>query len=105
MPLASDLKTGSPSCDKQGVTGEALERAGTCLGFGMLNVVAIINPEVFIIGGGLARAGNLLLEPAIKVLEQHACMFANPRERIRTAQLGDDAGIIGAASLILSKED
>lgn len=84
---------------------EAFDRIGRCLGFGVLNVVAIVNPEVFIIGGGLARAGDLLLEPVIEVLEQHAFMFADARNRVRLAQLGDDAGIIGAASLILAKED
>ena len=83
---------------------EVFDRAGTCLGFGLVNLVALVNPEIVIIGGGLARAGEVLLEPAITVLEQHAYMFANPRERVRPAQLGADAGIIGAASLVFGSE-
>ena len=81
---------------------EIFDRAGRCLGFGMLNVVAIINPEKFIIGGGLVRSGDLLLEPAIEVLEKHAYMFSNPRQRIAVTELGDDAGILGAAALLLT---
>ena len=80
------------------------EHAGRCLGFGMLNTVAILNPEKLIIGGGLTRSGDLLLEPAIQVLEKHAFMFTNPRQRIALCQLGDDAGIIGAAALLLKPE-
>jgi len=83
---------------------EIFDRAGRYLGFGMLNVVALLNPEVFIIGGGLAQLGNLLLKPAIRVLQRHAYMFSNPRERVRLAQLGDDAGIIGAAALAFGME-
>jgi len=80
------------------------DRVGRYLGFGMLNVVALVNPEVFIIAGGLARAGELLLEPAIEVLERHArTFFPDARQRVKLAQLGDDAGVIGAASLILDR--
>jgi len=85
---------------------EIFDRAGTYLGFGMLNVVALLNPEVFIVGGGLMEAGELLLAPAIDVLERHAAgFFHNARERVRIAQLGDDAGVIGAASLILRPQE
>ena len=80
------------------------DQAGRYLGFGLLNVAAIVNPEVFIIGGGLARAGELLLGPAVAVLEKHAVMFPDARARIRTAQLGDMAGPVGAASLVMSQE-
>ena len=83
---------------------EVFHRVGRYLGFGMLNVVAIINPEMFLIGGGLVRSGEMLLEPAIRVLEEHACMFTNPRQRVALCQLGDDAGIIGAAALLLIPE-
>jgi len=85
---------------------EIFDRAGICLGFGMLNVVALLNPEVFIVGGGLLGAGELLLDPAIGVLQRHAAgFFPNARERVKVAQLGDDAGVIGAASLILRPEE
>ena len=95
VELADMARTG------QGWARDIFDRAGRYLGFGMLNVIAIVNPEAFIIGGGLAGAWDLLVEPAIAVLEQHAFMFPNARQRVRPARLGDDAGIIGAASLIL----
>lgn len=84
--------------------GAVFDRLGRYLGLALCNVVAMLNPEVVIIGGGLARAGRLLLDPAIDVLEERAFMFTNPRDRIWATQLGDDAGVIGAASLILDDE-
>ena len=86
-----------------GLAKQVFDRAGRYLGFGLLNVAALINPEAFVIGGGLAQAGEVLLGPAIQVLEQHAFMFPDARRRVRRAELGDDAGVIGAASLILGR--
>ena len=48
--------------------GGVLEEIGERLGYGLVGVVNVFNPEVIVIGGGAVRAGDLLLEPARAVL-------------------------------------
>lgn len=70
------------------------------LSTGIVNVVNIFQPEVICIGGGLSKAGDLLMNPLQEVLdrEDYARSSEN-RTRLVTAKLGNDAGIIGAALL------
>ncbi len=78
---------------------EIAEQFGEYLGKG-LAVVAVVNPEVFVIGGGVSKAGEILLsfvEPAYKKYAFHQCRGA----RFALAELGNDAGIYGAAGLII----
>jgi glucokinase len=82
--------------------GDALARdviagAAAYLGVGLVNVVNIFNPEMIIIGGGLAKLGDLLLEPARKMVKERSFPMAAGAVRIVTARLGDDAGVCGAA--------
>ncbi len=76
---------------------EVISRAAYYLGVGLANVVNILNPDAIIIGGGLSKLGDLLLEPAIKVVQERAFQLPAQAVRIVPSQLGDDAGIIGAA--------
>lgn len=76
---------------------------GCCLGFGIINVTALISPEVFIIGGDIAKAWNLFVQATIETLEKHAYAFDKPSERLIQSQLGSDAGIIGGAVLVKDK--
>jgi len=76
---------------------EVISRAAGYLGVGMVNLVNIFNPEMIIIGGGLSKMGELLLEPARQVVEQRAFPLCAGTVRIVTAELGDDAGVLGAA--------
>lgn len=78
-----------------------LEEAGMLLGFAMSSAAKLLDIPVFIVGGGVARAGQLLLDPAQQTLEEN--LLQNQREHVRVlpAQFGNDAGMIGAALLTL----
>lgn len=79
---------------------EIAERFGDYLGKGLAIVSAVVNPEVFVIGGGVSKAGDILL----KFIEPHFMEYAFPQCRgakFVLAKLGNDAGIYGAAALIL----
>jgi glucokinase len=76
---------------------EVISRAASYLGVGLVNLVNIFNPEVIIVGGGLSKMGELLLKPARQVVRQRAFPLCTSAVRIVTAELGDDAGVLGAA--------
>ena len=79
---------------------EIAEQFGDYLGKGLAAVADVVNPEVFVIGGGVSKAGEILLdyiEPAFQKYVFSACRGA----RFTLATLGNDAGIYGAAGLIL----
>ena len=79
---------------------EIAEEFGTYLGKGLANVANVVNPEIFVIGGGVSKAGEILLtfvEPAFQKYAFQACRNA----KFALAELGNDAGIYGAAGLIL----
>jgi glucokinase len=74
-----------------------LERAGEHLGVGIAGYVNVFNPEVVVVGGGFAVAGDLLLEPARRVVAEQALVPSRDEVRIVTAELGARAGLVGAA--------
>ena len=75
---------------------EVLSHVGFHLGVGIASFVNIFNPELVVIGGGFARAGDLLLEPARRVVAERALAPARDEVRIVPALLGVEAGLIGA---------
>jgi glucokinase len=89
--LAVDLAAEGP-----GDARELLEKVGFVLGTGIASLVNVFNPELVVIGGGFARAGDLLLEPARKVVAERALLPARELVRIVPALLGAEAGLIGA---------
>lgn len=79
---------------------EIAEEFGDCLGKGLAAVAAVVNPEIFVIGGGVSKAGDILLEYVEKNFKKYA--FASCKDaKFALATLGNDAGIYGAAGLIL----
>ena len=76
---------------------EVISRAATYIGIGMVNLVNTFNPEMIIVGGGVAKMGDLLLNPARQVVRERAFQLSAQAVRIVPAQLGDDAGVLGAA--------
>jgi glucokinase len=76
---------------------EIIHRAASYLGMGMVNLVNIFNPEMIIVGGGVAQMGDLLLDPARRVVEARAFKLPAQAVRIVPARLGDEAGVMGAA--------
>ncbi|OGO24228.1 MAG: hypothetical protein A2144_13600 [Chloroflexi bacterium RBG_16_50_9] len=80
-----------------------LSRAGTYLGVGLTNLVNIFNPEMIVLGGGMVGLGDLLLSPAKKVISERAFPISAQAVRIVTTQLGDEAGLYGAAAFAIQR--
>jgi glucokinase len=79
---------------------ELLAEVGSWLGVGIANLAAAFDPGMFVIGGGVSAAGDLLLTSARVTFKRHlAGRGYRPEARIVAAQLGNDAGLIGAADL------
>jgi glucokinase len=79
---------------------ELLAEVGSWLGVGIANLAAAFDPGMFVIGGGVSAAGDLLLTSARETFKRHlAGRGYRPEARIVAAQLGNDAGLIGAADL------
>ena len=80
---------------------EVAEQFGEYLGKGLAAVAGVVNPEVFVIGGGVSKAGDILfryIEPAFRKYAFVACKDT----KFALAKLGNDAGIYGAAALVLN---
>jgi glucokinase len=73
-----------------------LRSIGEKLGAGIASLVNVFNPELVVVGGGFAAAGDWLFEPAREVVRWQALRPAGDRVRIVRAQLGTAAGLIGA---------
>jgi len=76
------------------------EEVGRWLGQGLADLAAVLDPAVFVVGGGVADAGDLLLGPARRTYEVRLTGAGHrPLAEIRPALLGNDAGMVGAADL------
>jgi glucokinase len=80
---------------------EVLAEIGERLGFGLVGLVNVFNPEVIVIGGGAVRGGDLILAPARAVIAAHALPPTREDVRVVPAHYGDEAGMIGAALMAL----
>jgi glucokinase len=75
---------------------------GERLGVGIASIVNAFNPEVVVIGGGAVAGGDLLLEPARRVVAERALPPNRDQVRIVTAHFSDEAGMVGAGILALA---
>jgi len=73
------------------------DRIGTYLGIGIANMIAVLSPDRVVIGGGIAAAGDLLLDPIRAELERRVRTTSLQPVSLVTAELGTWAGSIGAA--------
>ncbi len=78
------------------------KEVATVLGFKLLSATYLVNPEVIIIGGGAAAAGHFLTDPIKEIFIKYYINEKQPL--IVTGELGDSAGLIGAASLASAKK-
>jgi len=83
---------------------DVISEAATYLGVGMVNLVNIFNPEMIIVGGGVAQIGDLLLDPVRQMVKERAFQLSAQAVRIVPAQLGDNAGLLGAAVFALQQK-
>jgi glucokinase len=80
---------------------EALAIVGRHLGVGIANYVNIFNPDVVVVGGGIMAAGEILLGVAREEAGRRALRPAWSEVEVVAAELGNDAGVLGAAALVL----
>lgn len=78
-----------------GALAAVAELAGW-LGVGLVNVSNVFSPEMIVVGGGVAELGGMLLEPATKYMRENAMAPGSDTVRVAPAQLGNDAGLVGA---------
>ncbi len=76
------------------------EQTGTYLGIGLSGIVNIINPDMVIVGGGLSKAGKFIFKPLNRELKKRAMRQHLKVLKVQNADFNDDAGVIGAASLL-----
>jgi glucokinase len=82
---------------------EILRDSGRALGVGLANLINILSPEAIILAGGLVGAWNIYVQEAIKEASRRAFKDVFESVQIIPSSLGDDAGIVGAASLVFMK--
>lgn len=94
--LATDAAAGNP------VAVAALRRAGRAVGVAVASVAALCDISVVVVGGGLAQAGPLLFDPLHEALRLHAAMDFTRDVTVLSAGLSQEAGLVGAAALVLA---
>lgn len=79
---------------------EVVETVGYYLGVALAQIALTVDPEMFVIGGGVSRAGQFLIDVIEKYFE-HFTPISKHKGKIGLAKLGNDAGIYGAARMVL----
>jgi glucokinase len=82
---------------------DIISRAAYYLGIGMVNAVNIFNPEMVVIGGGMAGLGDMLIAPGRRMIAARAFSVSSVTVRVVIAQLGNEAGVYGAAAFVLDR--
>ena len=80
---------------------EAVEVLGKYLGLVVANVALTVDPDVFVIGGGVSKAGQVLIDVITKYYHKFAKIIGDNKAKVVLAKLGNDAGIYGAARMVL----
>jgi glucokinase len=80
-----------------------IQHAAEALGVGFVNIIHIFNPDMIIVGGGVTQIGPMLMEPALRVVQERAMKAPREAVRIVQAQLGLNVGLIGAGALVYSQ--
>lgn len=80
-----------------------VDRFAYYLGLAMGNIANILNPSTIVLGGGVSKAGEFLVEKVSKVVEEFTFPTIRSVTKIKIAELENDAGMIGAASLVINE--
>lgn len=84
---------------------EIFDFVADCLATAFASITYLIQPEVFIIGGGVAQSGKILFDPLMKHITERLSPFIAEHVKVIPAELGNDAGVIGSASLLWSEKE
>lgn len=95
---AKDIFDAAKEEDK--VALEMMDEVGIMLGKALASIACVVNPEVFVIGGGMAKAGNILLDCIQKHYTEYAFHAACDTD-FKSAELSNNAGIYGGVRLVL----
>lgn len=82
---------------------EVFKKMGTYLGVGLANLVNLLNPEIIVVGGGVANGWPLFEKYMHREIAERAFPLPGQKVKIVSAKCGDDAGLLGAAYLAFSK--
>jgi glucokinase-like ROK family protein len=82
---------------------ETFRKAGRLLGISLTNMIHTLNPQKIILGGGVAQAGPLLIEPLLETVKSRALDSSISQLAIETSQLGSRATAIGAVTIVLQQ--
>ena len=80
---------------------EAVEVLGKYLGLVVANVALTVDPDVFVIGGGVSKAGQVLIDVITKYYHKFAKIIGDNKAKVVLAKLGNDAGMYGAVRMVL----
>ena len=78
------------------------DHVGLCLGLALVQVVNLLNPDCIVIGGGVANAGSILFDRVKETIFTRAMLVQARTVNVRKAELGNDAGMIGAGLIVLN---
>lgn len=81
---------------------EIVDQFGHYLGLALSNVAHVVDPEAFVIGGGVSAAGSIILNVVEKYYNEYS-MYALKNKKFHLAELGNEAGIYGAVRMVLFK--
>jgi len=85
------------------LASEIINEAIEYLGISVASIVNLLDPELIILEGGVARAGDILVDNLHKVVNRRKMKYAGKNTRIILSKLGEDAAAIGAASFLLKR--
>lgn len=84
------------------LASELVENHGKCLGKALAQIACTVDPEIFVIGGGVSKAGSIITDTTEKYFQENA-FHACKKTKFALATLGNDAGIYGGACAILEQ--
>ena len=106
-PSSSLTRTLSPESicraaeNGDGLACETVAHVARYLGIAIANIINVVSPDVIAIGGGISAAGHILLDPIVAAAREYTLEGMFDHTRILPAELGNDAGVLGASRLVL----
>lgn len=82
---------------------ETMAETAHYVGIGVSNMINVLNPEMVVIGGGIALAGDVLWKPLLRTVDALALAQSRQVCKVVPAELGDDAGVMGGVTLVMQE--